>query len=243
MRLLGGETYLKKLLLVLAEAGIELVPKEIRSHPAILKAARARGKEPGETLLDISLHYAAARSLRDWRKRGRPDIAHVCMLVALSSMLNLAGKLELVVHTYNDLVILVDPTTRIPRNYPRFVGLMEQLLLNGRVPPRAEKPLLWLFEGSLEDYLRSWQPDVVILLREGGERISPRRLAGIITSHERPAVIIGAFQHGDFSERVLKLSKLHYSIAEETLDAWYVVARIVSSVEDEVRLYESFDAG
>lgn len=227
---------------MLAEAGLELIPKEIRSHPAVVSTARARGKDPGEMLLDISLHYAAAKELRDWRKRGRPDIAHVCLLVALSSKLNLAGKLEIVVHTYDNLVILVDPSVKIPRNYPRFVGLVEQLLLNGRVPPRAEKPLLWLFKGSLEDYLRSWRPDVVVILQESGEKVSPKRLAELLASYERPAVIVGAFQHGDFSERTLRLSNLRFSISPEPLDAWYVVARVITSIEDEVGIFEGPDA-
>lgn len=229
---------MQKLLLILAEAGLELVPKEIRRHPAVISTAKIRGKDASEILLDISLHYAALKKLRDWRKRGRPDIAHICMLNALSSMLNRSGRLELVTHTYNDLVVLADSAVRLPRNYPRFVGLMEQLFLSGHVPPGAEKPLLWLFEGTLEEYLKLWKPDVIVLLREGGKRVHPKQLAKMLVSHERPAVIVGAFQYGDFSERILKLTDLHYSIAPETLDAWYVVSRIVCSVEDEVGLFE-----
>lgn len=230
---------LQKLLLILAESGLEIVPKEIRRHPAVLSTARARGKNPGQILLDISLHYAAARDLKDWRKRGRPDIAHICMLTALSSMLNRSGMLELVVHTYEGRVIMVDPAVKLPRNYPRFVGLMEQLLTEGRVPPDAEKPLLWIYEGTLESYLKSWQPDLVAILREGGERTNPRQLAKVIVSRERPAVIIGAFQHGDFSESILKLASQQYSIAPVPLDAWYVVAKVIGTVEDEVGLFET----
>ncbi len=227
---------ISKLLLVLAEAGLELIPKEIRRHPAVISTARARGKDPGRMLLDISLHYAAAKNLRDWRKRGRPDIAHVCMLIALSSLLNRRGLLELVVHTYGGLVIRVNPEVKIPRNYPRFVGLIEQLLTHGRVPPSSEQPLLWIHNGKLEDYIGSWRPDFTVLLDEKGEFATPKQLASSLVSHERPAVIIGAFQSGEFSESILRLAERRVSIAPEPLDAWYVVARVISAVEDAVGL-------
>ena len=226
----------ERLLLVLAEAGLELIPKEIRRHPAVVSTAKSRGKDPGQMLLDLSLHYAAAKNLKDWRKRGRPDIAHICMLIALSSMLNRRGLLELVVHTYGDLLIRVNPAVRLPRNYPRFVGLIEQLLVHGKVPPNSGEPLLWIHGGKLEDYIRSWQPDLVVLLDEEGELMPPRQLASAVVSHVRPVIIIGAFQHGGFSERILGLADRRVSIATEPLDAWYVVARVISAVEDAVGL-------
>ncbi|MEM4548526.1 MAG: hypothetical protein QXP94_07425, partial [Thermofilaceae archaeon] len=140
---------MEKLHLLLAEAGLELVPAEIWGHPTVAASARKRGKEPGEILLDVSLHYAAMKSLKDRMKRGRPDIAHFCMLLALGSLLNRAGMLELYVHTYDGRMIGVSPHVRLPRNYNRFVGLVEQLLKEGRVPPNSASPLLWVEPYSL----------------------------------------------------------------------------------------------
>ena len=92
--------------LILAESSIELVPRDIIGHPSVLKTAKRRGKKPTEILLDISLHYHAMKKLRDRHKRGRPDIVHVSLLEALSSPLNLEGKLEVIVHTISDLSLI-----------------------------------------------------------------------------------------------------------------------------------------
>ncbi|MEM4586704.1 MAG: 16S rRNA methyltransferase, partial [Desulfurococcaceae archaeon] len=117
----------KKLHIALVESALETVPKEIIDHPAVVKNARRRGKKPWEVLLDVSLHYHAMKNLKDWFKRGRPDIVHVTLLEALESPLNRSGLLEIYIHTYGDYVLFIDPETRIPRNYNRFVGLIEQV--------------------------------------------------------------------------------------------------------------------
>jgi len=223
---------MEKLLLVLADAGLELVPREIWHHPAVRNSASSRGKKPGEILLDLSLHYAAAKTLKDWRKRGRPDILHVCLLFALSTLLNRRGLLEIVVHTYRGLVIRVDPAVRIPRNYNRFVGLMEQLLMEGRVPPDAEKPLLWVSRERLRDVVEAWNPDFAVLMHEGGEMMRACELAAKLSEHRRPLVIVGCFQSGEFSEEVLGISSKQISYADEVLDAWYVVAKTLLALED-----------
>uniref|UniRef100_A0A7C4BB88 Ribosomal RNA small subunit methyltransferase Nep1 n=1 Tax=Thermofilum pendens TaxID=2269 RepID=A0A7C4BB88_THEPE len=223
---------MEKLLLILADAGLELVPREIWHHPAVWNTAYARGKKPGEILLDISLHYAAAKALKDWRKRGRPDILLTCLLLALSTLLNRRGLLEIVIHTYGGLVIKVDPAVRIPRNYNRFVGLMEQLLLRGKVPPDSEKPLLWVSHEKLEDVVKAWNPDFAVLMHEKGERVHARELAARLSEHERPLVLVGCFQSGEFSEEVLKLGGKPFSYADEVLDAWYVVAKTLLALED-----------
>lgn len=217
---------------MLADANLELVPPVLRDHPAVVSAARRRGKKPGEMLLDKSLHYAAMRKLRDHERRGRPDITHVCLLVAQSSMLNARGLLETLIHTVNGEVIAVKPETRVPRHYLRFVGLMEQLLLEGRVPPRNENPLMWKLNVPLGEALRERGVDFVALLSEGGEIVTPRRLAELLVAHERPAFIVGAFAHGDFSEEVKEVADKAFSLGSHLFDAWYVVARLLTSLED-----------
>ena len=115
----------------LVESGLELVPKEISKHPLIRRYAKKRGKKPSKVLLDISFHYHAMKNLKDFNKRGRPDIVHFCLLEALGSPLNKMALLRIYVHTYDGKVVFIDPSTRIPKNYIRFVGLMEQLLDKG----------------------------------------------------------------------------------------------------------------
>lgn len=58
----------------------------------------------------------------------RPDITHQCLLTLLDSPLNKAGRLQVYIHTAKNVLIEVNPQTRIPRTFTRFSGLMVQLL-------------------------------------------------------------------------------------------------------------------
>jgi len=222
---------MRKLYLILGEAGLELVPRELWSHRAVRRYAEKRGKRPGEVLLDISYHYSAMRGLKDWRKRGRPDIVHVCLLEALESPLNKEGLLEVYVHTYDGKVVRVDPEVRVPRHYLRFVGLMEQLLAVGRVPPRGERALMEVESVSLKELVGRLSPSTVLLLEEGGERLKLTELSELLVSEERPALVVGAFQAGQFSEKVRALADRSISIYGGVLSSWVVVSRILAALE------------
>ena len=229
---------MKKLYFILADSGLELVPRSLWNHPAVRSSAMRRGKRPGEILLDISLHYSAMKKLKDYEKRGRPDIVHICLLIILSSLLNIKRYLQIYVHTYDNKVIEVDSSVRIPRNYNRFIGLMEQLLIKGKVPPDSEKPLLRVTQYSLSSIVREHNPSKILILDEEGILQTPRKLARVIIREELPMVIVGAFQKGKFSREVLGLAHERIAISKVRLDSWTVISRIISSVEDEVGIYE-----
>lgn len=218
--------------LVLGEAGLELVPKELWQHPAVRKNAERRGKKPSDVLLDVSIHYSAMRKLRDKHKRGRPDIVHLCLLSALETPISNRGLLRIYIHTYDNRIIYVDPSVKLPRHYLRFVGLMEQLLKEGRVPPEGETKLLWISkEGGIERLIDNINPSRIFLFTEKGVRYKALELASKIVKEEEPLIIIGAFQAGEFSDRVKKLANEKVSIYEEALNSWIIVSRILSSLE------------
>jgi len=216
--------------MILVESALELVPTEIINHPAVVKNARKRGKKPGETLLDTSLHYYAMLKLKDREKRGRPDIVHISLLNALESPLNKAGCLRVYVHTYPGHVVFVKPETRIPRNYNRFVGLMEQLLVFGRVPPDSDDPLMYAKTMSLSDLLEVIGVKGLILLHEKGEE---RKLSEVVEKalKENYAIGIGGFPHGDFSKGILDIASYRYSIYDKPLATWIVVSRVITTAE------------
>jgi len=54
----------------------------------------------------------------------RPDIAHQCLLMLMDSPLNRAGLLQVYIHTEKNVLIEINPQTRIPRTFKRFAGLM-----------------------------------------------------------------------------------------------------------------------
>ncbi|ASJ14281.1 16S rRNA methyltransferase [Thermococcus radiotolerans] len=212
--------------LVIAEAELELVPKAILDHPAIVNHARRRGKRPDEILLDGTYHHAAIKKLPDGERRGRPDIVHVCLLNALESIANKEGLLRVYVHTRNDEVIYIKPETRIPRNYNRFVGLMESLFKNRAVPRDLE--LLRIEEKSLEELVEELNPDGVFVMHENGEPAKPSEFGKTLSELREPTVIVGGFPHGDF--RAEPPGK-KISLYNAPLMAWTVVNEVIISFE------------
>ncbi|MEM0026516.1 MAG: 16S rRNA methyltransferase [Ignisphaera sp.] len=227
---------IRPLTIVIAEAGLELIPKEIEEHPLVKVHAKKRGKKPSEVILDISLHYKAMRNLDNWFKRGRPDIVHTSLLIALSSVLNRAGLLRVYIHTINNLIVHVDPRVRIPRNYNRFVGLMEQLLIEKKVPPNSQKPLLLVEEKRLDEFIKENRFDYVVLLHEKGELIKPSVFGEIIGSKmakgEKTCIIIGGFQRGDFEQFTLSLTENKVAIYKQPLETWTVLSMVIHSIEN-----------
>ncbi|ASJ02970.1 16S rRNA methyltransferase [Thermococcus profundus] len=214
--------------LIIAEAELELVPEQIADHPAVVNHARRRGKKPNEILLDSTYHHAALRGLNDGERRGRPDIVHICLLNALESIANKEGALRVYVHTRNDEVIYIKPETRIPRNYNRFVGLMESLFKNRAVPKDLE--LLRMENKTLSELLDGINPDRTFVAHESGKLIKPAEFGRTLASLENPAVIVGGFPHGDF-RKLGDINAERVSIYEKPLMAWTAVNEILVNFE------------
>ncbi len=211
------------LTLVLADAELELVPASLAGHPAVRASAKKRGRSPGSVLLDSSLHHPALKKVSEGERRGRPDIVHLFALLCLDSVLNGQGQLRTIVHTRNDDVIRLAPETRIPKNYPRFVGLMEDLFAKGAVP--EAKPLLRLERGKpLKEVLAEFRAPAWAF-SEGGERANLwtefAKLDGDLVC------VVGGFPHGDFRSPVRELCDRVISIHEEPLRAWTVTSEIL----------------
>ncbi|PVU76370.1 16S rRNA methyltransferase [Acidianus hospitalis] len=207
-----------KLNFILLDSALELVPKEILNDPSVIKNAERRGKKPQDTILDISLHYHAMRKLKDWQKRGRPDIVHMAMIMILSEK-EILG--DFYIHTYYSRIIKVEKDMNPPKNYNRFIGLMEQLLKFGQIPPNSSRPLMKILNVKLSDIVKKYKP---VLLSEDGSKIDPMHLC-----NENFLLGIGAFQHGDFSEEVKGIFTEQYSISKRALETQQVVCRILSS--------------
>jgi len=222
---------LEKLYLVIAEAALELVPEEIWSGRDVIKSAMRRGKKPSEILLDISLHYRSMRKLSEWYKRGRPDLVHTTLLVAGSSEIWRKGLVKTIIETRHGLLIIKEKT-RIVRNYNRFVSLIEQVFLKGSAPPQSSDPLIRLLKKDLLDYIENdIKPDTVFIFHERGERGDIKKIIEIIINSVRPVIIIGGFQRGDFSRRLLEAPYKKISISDEILDTWAVVCRVFSQLD------------
>ena len=216
--------------LVLAESAIEPIPRDLWNHPTVLKRSRLFRKKPGEMILDRSYHHAAMLNIKDGHKRGRPDIAHFCLLNALGTPLNFEGKLRTSVHTREDKLILVNSETRLPRNYDRFMGLMGQLYSVGRVPVKG-RPLLQIRGETLPKYVNNINASKIVVLSKGGVKSTIEKVVETVVSEHNPLFLVGGFPSGVFDSKTLRLADEVFSIYPETLDAWIVVARIIYEYE------------
>jgi rRNA small subunit pseudouridine methyltransferase Nep1 len=217
------------LTLVLAEAEVELVPAELRCHPAVIAYARQRKKLPTQILLDSNYHHAAMNNLPEGRRRGRPDITHLFLLTALESIVNKQGQLNVIVHTRNDMVITIDPETRIMRNYERFLGLMEKLF-EKHVVPDEKQPLLSLQQNMpLKQVIEQVQADVVITFSKDGTSVSLPDYFEDLKKQKKYHLlcIIGGFPSGTFHTDLKTIPTDVFSLYPDMLPAWTVASEIL----------------
>jgi rRNA small subunit pseudouridine methyltransferase Nep1 len=222
--------------LVFVETSLELVPPEIVRHPSVKRNAKRRGKRAEETLLDRSLHHYAMGRIADAEKRGRPDILHFCMLEAMGSPLNRKGHLRLWANTLQGYNVEVTPSTRPPRDCIRFNSLMEQLFINGQVPPDSKEPLMRLTKSSLKDFVKRSSPSKVIALSSHGEESNFPDVANMLSTEEKPMVLIGAYPTGPMKGETLGLADEVFSVYPESLEAWTITSRIVYEYERAIGL-------
>lgn len=205
---------------ILLESALETVPDEILDHPSVKNNAKRRRKEPKSTILDVSIHYHAMRNLKEKEKRGRPDIIHSAMVLLLTDPV---VKVNLYIHTINSLLIKVNSDIRPPKNYERFIGLMEQLFEYGKVPPESDTPLIEITKCTLDDLLSKYK---MVLLTEKGERKTPDYLCNL---GEEWIIGLGGFPHGDFNEQIYKKASERISISDHVLETQGVICRIMGS--------------
>jgi rRNA small subunit pseudouridine methyltransferase Nep1 len=216
--------------LVFAESSIELVPNELVHHPAVVKSAQRKRRDPQSLVLDQTYHHSAILRLGPrGRGRGRPDISHFSLLLALGSPLNLTGGLRCYVHTRDNNIIRVDPKTRLPRNTDRFTSLLEQLYQERVVPPKGHA-LLSIKPGHIGDLLDEISGRVIALTTMG----LPKRMdevASRLAQDANPVLLVGGFPTGHFSKETLSKAKESYQIYNQGLEAWTVVARAIYDYE------------
>jgi len=184
--------------LIIADSELEPVPKEIADHPDVVGYAKRRKKRPEWVILDATYHYRALRRIEDGERRGRPDIVHFCLINALESILNKEGKLRVYVHTRNNEVIYIKSETRIPKNYNRFIGLMENLFEKRTIPKGLE--LLRLEKKPLSVLLEEMGADKTFIMHEGGMKLTPPELGEVLAQYENPVLILYQYVFQTFSQ-------------------------------------------
>ena len=221
------------LTLIIADAALETVPKELRKHPSVKRSAAAREKRPEEILLDRSYHHAAMLRLEEHYRRGRPDLVHIALLEAASTPLFLEKQLRICVHTIGGKAIFLGEGVRLPRSYLRFIGLMEQLLEEGEVVSDGQR-LLEVTDLSFKELLGRVGASVTIGLSRTGKPSSFEAIADYLASIDDPALVIGGFPRGHFTEATTAHIDRTYSISSLALEAHVVIARALYEYEKHV---------
>jgi len=231
------------LTLILAESSIEKVPKQLAKHPSVIAHARRRRRDPSSLILDRTYHHSAMKTLEgqastpDMSKRGRPDIAFHVLLQALGSPLNHEGLLRVYIHTVDDKVIDVDPNLRLPRNYDRFIGILEQLYETGSVPP-GETPLLRIRKCTLSTLVKESGTSMTVAFSTTGKPVTMKDACSWLAETPAPVVLIGGFPRSHFQQSTTELADRVFSIDRESLEAWIVTGRVIYEYECSIGLPE-----
>lgn len=214
--------------LVLAETALQRIPPEIASVPAIERMASVAKRPATKMILDASIHSFAMKHLQDYQRKGRPDIAHFCSLLALDSPLSSEGKLRFFMHTQEGLVIRFHPSVRLPRVYPRFLGVMQDVL-DGRTVSADGVTLVEARQQSLASLLSEINSPRTLVLDPSGDASTLSSFSSILSDDSYPhtTLVVGGFPHGGFTDPVVQ-SLPRYSLSSKTLSAWTVVADVLS---------------
>ena len=175
------------------------------------------------------------KELAESEKRGRPDIVHFALLEALGSSLNKERLLQVFVHTIHDYVISVNSEVRLPRNYDRFIGLLEQLFELGKIHSKGET-LIKLEHKTLPQLLEETEVDYVMVFSRKGSPKTLEDAISILLEKQRPAVVIGGFPHGHFTERTINLAGEVVCIDPEMFETWTLTSRVIYEYERAISL-------
>jgi len=163
----------------------------------------------------------------------RPDICHQTLLALHDSPLNRANLLQVYVRTTKNVLIEINPQTRIPRTFDRFCGLMVQLLQKFSVRAGdAPIKLLKVIKNPVTDYLPPGCKKTLFSYKTD-KLVRPREIAEM--AGESPhCVVIGAMAHGsvdvDFCEETV-------SISNYPLSAALCAAKVCSAFEEEWNIH------
>ncbi len=220
----------KLLTILLAEASIESFPEELMKDLNVRNFFSKLKKSPPEVMLDVNFHKQFMEDLPDFEKRGRPDIVHFTLLSCFGSILAREERLQVIIHTYDDQIINLNPEIRLPKSIERFNGLILQLFKDGRSPPTGDQVLMNLTKSSLPDLVKDLREkhDVIIEFSVKGDQLTSLEYSKIIFESTNPLLIFGAFPHGEIKNIPSEFIDKKLGIYEKGLDLFAVISQILA---------------
>jgi rRNA small subunit pseudouridine methyltransferase Nep1 len=222
-----------KQILIIEDASLQLLPVELRKSKDAKSVERLFGVKPEHQILDSNFHRLEFLQKKNtlFSKSGRPDVVHFALLDATSTPLFQGGKLQVYIHTLEDVTIEVKRETRLPRTLPRFCGVMSKLL-SGRYGPAEEQ--LFSIKGSQtfnELLVQLGINQAIALSRIGRLTDLNDYVQRILISNDIIAWIVGGFSIGHFEDETLEASNELISISKGSLPAHVVTARLCYEIE------------
>lgn len=222
--------------LVIAEASLETVPRQIVKHLSVIRRAQMLGRKPSEILLDRSYHHYAMMGgrLESVWKRGRPDIVHFALVEAMSTPLYMKNELDVYVHTISNKVILLGDNLRIPKSYFRFEGLMMKLFKDRIIKSGQDnRMLLELLDDVSFDHLINTiaKSSKTIGLSSSGIESTAHEVVSKYIDRLNVSIVIGGFPKGHFSTSITNVLDNTYSIGKISMESHVVIARVLYECE------------
>lgn len=137
--------------------------------------------------------------------------------------------LQVYVRTEKNVLIEINPQTRIPRTFKRFAGLMVQLLHKFSV--RANETsvrLLHVIKNPISDHLPVGCKKIAMSFNSKVVK-NPRELVPPAGESEAIAMVVGAFAHGNLE---LDYTEADISISNFPLSAALTCAKLCSAFEE-----------
>lgn len=184
----------------------------------VLESAHLESCKTGKefSLLNIDEHRGLlSRNGRDF-STARPDITHQCLLMLFDSPLNRAGLLQVFIRTANNVLIEINPATRIPRTFKRFAGLMVQLLHKYHITAaESSVKLIKVIKNPVTDHLPPGCRKILMSYSSTGKPVKP---ASLVPAAAVPVcIVVGAIAKGaivtDYTEENISISNYPLSAA------------------------------
>lgn len=189
----------RKVIIVLCQASLETVKTK-----------------KGFELLNADYHKSVLLKHKRDPSKYRPDIVHQVLMSLLDSPLNKSGHLKVYIHTWNNVLIDVDPSIRIPRTFNRFSGLMVQLLHKLSIrASEGSKKLLKVIKNPITAHLPVGCQKISTSVK--GELVNMNEFVASLPVDEPVTFMVGSHAHGecevDWTEKRIAVSNFPLSAA------------------------------
>ena len=222
------------LTIILHHSALELISSANcdADHNAVLNDSKRRGKSSEKIILDLSVHQSAMHKELQ-AQTGRPDIIHLCMLHyhhSLKLLTDLMDNIKLIIHTRDDKKFVVHPDWRLPVNYNRFIGLMEQLLvqnelkISSSIKVKVEKK-------TLNEIIKEIKPEILFNFTTEGVKT---KIADISSEKailkQNIVLLIGGFQSGEYNLQLEGENTKNVKIVDKGTTAWEIMSLIFNNL-------------